>query len=128
MKRILYLTLALAFLLGACSGGTADLQPTDPASAIEAEAGKEFTIVLTSNPTTGYHWELVGDLDGDVIEFVSQEYQSTSEPGLAGGGGLDIWTFRAVGAGETTITLGHYPPSNDPVDPEETQTFTVIVK
>lgn len=128
MKRFLYATLCLAFLLTACSGGSAKPQPTHPEAAIEADAGKEFTLVVESNPTTGYHWEIVGDLDGAVVEFVGQEYQSTSQPGLAGGGGLDIWTFKAVGAGETTITLGHYPPSNDPVDPEETQTFTVIVK
>ncbi|MFZ5878145.1 MAG: protease inhibitor I42 family protein [Chloroflexota bacterium] len=128
MKRFLYATLVLVVLLTACSSSQAKPQPTNPEAAIEADAGKEFTLVLESNPTTGYHWEIVGDLDGAVVEFVGQEYQSTSQPGLAGGGGLDIWTFKAVGAGETTITLGHYPPSNDPIDPEETQTFTVIVK
>ena len=128
MKRFLYATLILAFLLTACSGGSAELQPTNPEFAIEADAGKEFTIVLASNPTTGYQWALVGELDGAVVEFVGQDYQSTREPELVGGGGLDIWTFKAGSAGETTITLGHYPPSNDPVDPEETQTFTVIVK
>lgn len=128
MKHFLYATLALVFLLTACSGGSAELQPTNPETAIKAGAGKEFTLVLASNPTTGYHWEIVGELDGAVVEFVGQDYQSTSEPGLVGGGGLDIWTFKAVGEGETTITLGHYPPSNDPVDPEETQTFTVVVK
>jgi predicted secreted protein len=63
-----------------------------------------------------------------VVEFVSREYQSTREPGLVGGGGLDVWTFKAVGAGETTITFGQYPPSNDPVDPEQAQTFTIVVK
>lgn len=128
MKRFLYAAIVLVFLLTACSGGSAELQPTDPEAALEADAGKEFTLVIESNPTTGYHWEIVGGLDGAVVELVGREYQSTSEPGLVGGGGLDIWTFKAVDAGETTITLGHYPPSNDPVDPEETQTFTVVVK
>jgi predicted secreted protein len=128
MKRILYVLFVLVFLLSACSGGKADLKPTDPETAIQAQAGREFTIVLESNPTTGYHWDIVGELDGAVVEFVSQEYQSTSAPGLVGGGGLDVWTFKAVGAGEATITLGHFPPSNDPVDPAETQTFTVNVK
>lgn len=128
MKRILFIMLTVVLLLSACSGSKAELKPSDPNTTIQVEAGKEFTIVLESNPTTGYHWQIVGDLDGAVVEFVSQDYQSTSDPGLVGGGGLDIWTFKAVGAGEATITLGNYPPSNDPVDPAETQTFTVNVK
>ena len=34
----------------------------------------------------------------------------------------------AVNAGEAQVTLGYYPPSNNPVDPQQTTTFTVIVK
>ncbi len=128
MKRILFVTLVCALLLTACAGEAQPPQPSDPDSVIQAQEGKEFTIALEANPTTGYHWQIVGELDGAVVEFVSQDYQSTSEPGLVGGGGVEVWTFRAVGAGEATITLGYYPPSNDPLDPAQTQTFTVKVK
>jgi predicted secreted protein len=41
---------------------------------------------------------------------------------------VEIWVFKAVGPGETQITLGYYPPSNDPVDPQQTETFSVKVK
>lgn len=125
MKRILIATLVFALLLSAC--GSAD-KPNDPLVSIEASAGKEFKVVLESNPTTGYHWEIVGELDSNVVEFVSKDYKSTSDPNLVGGGGLDTFVFKAVGAGETTITLGYYPPSNDPVEPEKTEIFTVTVK
>ncbi len=133
MKRILFLTLALSLLLTACGGASSPAPaPTmaisDPARQLDATAGGTFKLMLNSNPTTGYHWEIVGALDETVVKFVSKDYKSTSEPGLVGGGGVDVWTFQAVGAGETTITLGYYPPSNNPVDPEQTQTFTVKVK
>jgi inhibitor of cysteine peptidase len=125
MKRILFATLVFALLLSACA--SAD-KPSDPQVNIQASAGKEFKVLLESNPTTGYHWAIVGDLDKSVVEFVSQEYKSTSDPNLVGGGGVDTFIFKAVGAGETIITLGYYPPSNTPVDPEKTETFTVTVK
>ena len=101
---------------------------TDPNIPIEVSAGSEFQIIIESNPTTGYHWEIVGELDANIVEFVSRDYKSTSEPGLVGGGGVDIWVFKAVNAGDAFIVLGSYPPSNDPVDPEQTVMFTISVK
>jgi predicted secreted protein len=61
-------------------------------------------------------------------KIVKTDYTSTNEPNLVGGGGLDVWTFKSVKTGETQITLGYYPLSNDPVDPQQTTTFTVVVK
>jgi predicted secreted protein len=120
--RLLFVTL-IVLLLAACAP-----KPTNPQAVIETSPGREFKVVIDSNPSTGYQWEIVGELDGKVVELVGKEYQSTSQPGLVGGGGIDIWTFKAVGPGETTITLGSYPPSNDATQPSQTETFTVRVK
>jgi len=126
--------LLIAILLAACSRGATTETPaapnldiSDPAKILEAAAGSEFKIVIDSNPTTGYHWEIIGDLDANIIEFVSKDFKG-SEPVMPGSGGVDVWVFKAVGAGETHITLGYYPPSNDPVEPQQTVTFTVTVK
>ena len=81
----------------------------------------------SSNPTTGYHWELVGELDKTVVDFVGRDYKSTSDPNLVGGGGVDIWTFRAVAAGEAAITLGYFPPGTGEPAAQEV-TFTIVVK
>jgi inhibitor of cysteine peptidase len=123
MKKVV-VVLILIILLTACSKA---VKPNDPQVSIETSAGKEFKVILPSNPSTGYHWEIVGELDKNVVEFVSQDYRA-DEPVLAGSGGSDVWVFKAVAPGETTITLGYYPPSNDPTDPQETKTFSVIVK
>jgi inhibitor of cysteine peptidase len=129
MKKILFYLVICAFALSACGGDDNDdiFQISDPARQLEAAAGNEFKIVIDSNPSTGYHWELVEELDESVVEFVSREYRA-DEPVLAGSGGVDVWTFKALAAGETHITLGYYPPSNDPVEPQQTVLFTVIVK
>ena len=134
MKRILAF-LTIAMLLSACSLAGATEEPTvvpqlnisDPAKILEASAGNEFKIIIDSNPTTGYHWEIIGEVDADVVEFVSRDFRG-DEPVAVGSGGVDVWVFKAVAAGETDITLGYYPPSNDPVEPQQIVTFTVTVK
>jgi inhibitor of cysteine peptidase len=120
---VLIVSLFVLAALAACAP-----VPTDPGRTIETSPGKTFQIVIDSNPTTGYHWEIVGELDKNVIEFVSKEYQSTSAPGMVGGGGLDTWTFKAIAVGEAEITLGSYPPSDTDADPAQTQVFHVSVK
>ncbi len=128
MTKILLLAMLATIFLSACDRSKSTLTITDPQQPIKTEAGNEFTIVLESNPTTGYHWDIVGELDQSVVDFIKSEYVSTSDPNLVGGGGLDVWAFKSANAGETQITLGYYPPSNEPIDPQQTATFIVIVK
>ena len=123
MKKVLLITI-LAVLLAACTPST---KPSDPLVIIDTQVGKEFKLVLESNPTTGYHWEVVGELDKSLVELTSRDYKA-AEPQTIGSGGVDIWTFKAVGAGETTVKLGYFPPSNQVVDPDKTETFTVKIK
>ncbi len=132
MKKIFLLLLVallsfacLTFNSGAESGG--EVAITDPNTPVEVQAGESFDIVIASNPSTGYHWEIVGDLTG--VEFVARDYKA-DEPVLAGSGGMDVWTFNALSAGETQITLGSFPPGVTVGDgePEQTVTFNIVVK
>jgi inhibitor of cysteine peptidase len=129
MKKILFLFVLFTVLVSACKGEADDeiFKISDPAKQLEAEAGNEFKLIIESNPSTGYHWELVEELDESVVKFVSREYRA-EEPVIPGSGGVDVWVFEAVAAGETQITLGYYPPSNDPVEAQQTVTFIVTVK
>jgi len=129
MKKIPILLIALA-LLAAC-GGKATSTPafsiSDAGKTIEVAAGNEFKIVIESNPSTGYHWEMIGELEESLLQFVSSEYRA-DEPVAPGSGGKEVWTFKALAPGEAAIVLGYYPPSNDAVEPAQTVTFTVVVK
>ena len=116
---------ALAFSLAACTRGAQT--PSDPQVLIEKHVGDEFKLVFEANASTGYHWEVMDGLDTKIVELVNKYYQSSSEVTLAGGPGVEIWVFRATGVGETTITLGYYPPGNAGTGPEQTETFTVKV-
>ncbi len=136
MKPTLYLLLASVLLLSACAAPTpapATEEPaqssmpalTDPTQPILVNAGETFFIVLESNPSTGYHWEIVGDLNG--VELVSREY-TAGEPVIPGSGGVEVWIFKAVSSGETQVTLGNFPPDTNVTEPEQTTSFTVTIK
>jgi len=103
----------------------------DAEQPIEVEAGLEFALVLESNPTTGYSWQLAEPLDEDVVELVSSEFEKKtpeeSEGEIVGAPGEEVWTFEAIAEGETEITLEYVRPWETDVAPEETVTFEVKV-
>jgi inhibitor of cysteine peptidase len=130
MKKLLTVLFASALTLTACGKPTeASVEPltiSEPGKSIEVAAGNEFKIIIASNPSTGYHWELIGNLDDALIQFVSKDYRA-SEPVMPGSGGKDVWVFKALAAGETKIVLGHYPPAQGEPAGQEV-TFTIVVK
>lgn len=135
MKNSLYLLLASVIFLAACATPTPEPAPVDPASSsmpaltdpaqpITVNAGEIFMIVVESNPSTGYHWEVVGELSG--VELISREY-TAAEPVIPGSGGVEVWTFKAVTAGDISVTLGNYPPGEG-TENEQEKNFTVVIQ
>jgi len=99
--------------------------PTDSGRVIETGIGQEFQIVLEADHTTPYRWAISGALSN--VELVSNQYR----PRLtrrAPRPGVEIWTFRALSSGETTITF--HLESQDSANPAPAQSvsFTVSVK
>ncbi len=94
---------------------------------VMAEEGKEFTVRLNSNRTTGYQWRPVGPLDESIVKFVRCEYVPF-EGTLPGGGGEEIWTFLAAGKGSTEITMEYVRPWEKLHSPVKTATIKVSVR
>ena len=101
-------------------------EPSDPTQLITVSPGETFDIVLPSNSSTGYRWDILPELNVNLLELIGQNYIA-EQPVIPGSGGVEVWTFRAVNAGETTIALGYYSPTNAN-DPEETITFSIQVE
>jgi inhibitor of cysteine peptidase len=89
--------------------------------------GEEFSLTLASNATTGYHWELAEPLNEAIVKLVGSQYQAPNT-NLLGAGGQEVWTFRAVGAGQTTINLKYVRPWEKDMPPAETASYTVSVR
>lgn len=93
---------------------------------IEVAVEREFSVTLPSNPTTGYHWELAAALDEGIVKLVNSTYQAPATD-LLGAGGEEIWTFKAVGRGETVIELKYVRPWEKDVAPADRASFRVTV-
>nr|QNO49390.1 hypothetical protein ICHGDBFH_00045 [Methanosarcinales archaeon ANME-2c ERB4] len=75
------------------------------------ETDETFNISLTSNPSTGYEWE-IQECNYSVLELAdshygSPEYSSPPPPGTAG---WQNWTFRGLKDGKTTLRLVYWRP------------------
>ena len=140
MKRICFFFMGIVLSLG-CSMATFTPTPTLPPTAetpnllpdptdhtqlITVKSGETFDLVLPANSSTGYHWKIIPELDTSTVELVDENYIS-EQPVMPGSSGVDVWTFRGVNAGNTTIVLGYYPPSNT-ANPDETVTFSIRVE
>ena len=124
----------LVFSVWVKKKGATDKEPKkydNPDEAIEIEEGLEFAIVLESNPTTGYQWQLAEPLDGKILSLVSATFESKGGgegEEKVGAPGEEVWTFEAVGPGKAEITLAYARPWEKEAAPEETKTFKVEVK
>jgi predicted secreted protein len=94
---------------------------------VMAEEGKEFTVRLSANRTTGYQWRPAGSLDERIVRLVRSEYV-VFDPGRVGGGGEEIWTFLAAGRGDTEITMEYVRPWEKGQHPVKTATIKVSVR
>ena len=115
-----------------CSASAGPSVPifTDSHQPIVVTPGQSFVIALSSNPTTGYSWQLGQPPDPNIAQFVTSQYVAGSNVGsngqiLAGAGGTECWTFQATGAGQTSIVLNYLRPFEHGVPPVQTETFAV---
>jgi len=103
-----------------------DLELTNTKAPIEVSVGDEFTITVKTFIDPNYHWEVAKELDGSIVEYVWKDHISDDPKNANSNSGKDVWRFKALAPGETTITLGYYQGMADVAAPEVE--FTVIVK
>ncbi len=75
-------------------------------AVMSALVGQELTVTLGSNPTTGYQWlEETKISDESVIKQVSHKFVGPGIDKPPGTPGEEVWTFKALKKGITTILL-----------------------
>ncbi len=94
---------------------------------VMTEEGKEFTVRLSANRTTGFQWRPVEPLDERFVKLVRSEYVPF-DTGVTGAGGEEIWTFLATGKGETEFTMEYVRPWEKAQSEVKTATIKVSVK
>ena len=97
----------------------------------EIQTGGSLTVTLCSNPTTGFQWSESAQIsDQNVIKqvdhkFVGPESEPPPPPRTPG---QEIWTFKALKEGTSTISMEYSRPWEGGEKAEWTFVLTVMVK
>ncbi|MGE5415536.1 MAG: protease inhibitor I42 family protein [Acidobacteriota bacterium] len=78
--------------------------------------GQSFKLTLPSNPSTGYSWSFSAAVNTKVL-LQAGHAVSQPPPHIVGAGITEIWNYKAIGKGVTSITLGYKRPweKNPPI-------------
>ncbi|MBE0392114.1 inhibitor of cysteine peptidase [Flavobacterium sp. 7E] len=93
----------------------------------EVNKNETFDVPLIFNASTGYSWKWVDNQTDKSVELITNSYAPTkSGAEVIGGGGYEIWKFKAVKAG-TYILKFEYCPSLDLNSSVETRNITIKI-
>ena len=106
MRKIFMCILCL--LLAGCQKDV--LYQADSGKTLTYSVGKNFSLQLRENPSTGYTWHLKTIPESQqVISLVSDRYES-SDTKAVGSSGKHLFFWQAVNAGEVEIQGFHARP------------------
>jgi inhibitor of cysteine peptidase len=93
---------------------------------VELRVGDKVEIVLDSNPTTGYVWEVASP----DIAVVRQEGEPQFKPdsGAVGAGGKLTLVFQAIAPGEQMLNLIYHRTFEQGVPPAKTFALDILVR
>ena len=93
------------------SGLTSDSSPAqfENRKIVSLKRGETISIVLPSNQSTGYSWNLAPSSASSGLKRLGHKYQapSRSPPGAEG---QDLWTFQAESTGDSSLLLQYTRP------------------
>ncbi|MEN6462457.1 MAG: DUF4163 domain-containing protein [Syntrophomonas sp.] len=86
--------------------------------------GQTFTLVLNSNPTTGYEW-ILSSWDKNIIALDNSDFQS-SNVNMVGSGGQQYFKFKALKPGSIELGLNYARPWES-VQPQQQYRLKIVV-
>ncbi|MCW7987334.1 hypothetical protein XF35_19225 [Streptomyces platensis subsp. clarensis] len=102
-------TLAVLTALTGCGLMGPSTYDTDE-TAIEADSGEEFTLSVPSNASLGERWYVAEPKPAArVVRAAGEDQENSGSEADGASGGSQLFRFKAVGRGSTTIRLIHCP-------------------
>lgn len=132
-SKWLFIGLVTTILLAttACSASAAAnkwaVDESSSGKQLEIAAGASLTVTLESNQTTGYSWELKQIGDTSILEIVDNKYEAPNSD-LMGASGKEVWNFKALKTGTTTLNMEYSRPWEGGEKGARTFSLTVVVK
>lgn len=89
---------------------------------VDVQMPGSLIVSLGSNPSTGYTWK---EAEIENIQVLSEYSRQFVEPqtDLVGAAGKDVWTFKTLAKGETTVKFQYTRPWQN----EDTSNWTVVL-
>jgi predicted secreted protein len=112
---------------GAAAPSGADNFGTVGVEQIRAVAGKEFSITLPANHTTGYSWRLATPLDPATLNLIGNVYHESTS-GKVGASGEEVWTFSAPTQGAVQLNFEYVRSFEKTAPPAKTAKFSVVIE
>lgn len=94
---------------------------------IRVLAGKQFSIMLNANHTTGYSWRLAKPLDPVMLKLISDDYHAATSDAV-GAPGEEAWTFEAVAAGNVELDFEYVRPFEKDAKPVKTAKYSIVIE
>ena len=115
---------------GTAAPGQVSVDDSATGKTVEIAVGGSLTVTLESNATTGFQWSELADIfDQTVLEQVDHQFVSPSEDTeMVGAPGEEVWTFKALKKGSSTISMEYSQPWEGGTKAAETFSLTVVVK
>ena len=94
---------------------------------IRVLAGKQFSITLIANHTTGYNWRLAKPLDPAMLKQISNDYHAAASDAL-GAPGEEIWTFESVAKGTVALDFEYAHSFEKDAKPVKKAKFSIDIE
>ncbi|MCX6272475.1 MAG: protease inhibitor I42 family protein [Bacteroidetes bacterium] len=102
-------------------------QPKETANQVKVnlKVAQEYKVRLKSTPSQGYSWNISGSYDTTLIKLVSRTFIPGKDSTLPGKPGDDVFTFKALQKGETTVRMALMKQGSRHVPRVEDYLFTI---
>ena len=94
---------------------------------IRVLAGKQFSITLAANRTTGYAWRLATPPDPVMLKQISNDYHA-ADSGALGAPGEEVWTFESIVQGTVQLNFEYVRPFEKNAKPVKTAKYSVVIE
>jgi predicted secreted protein len=94
---------------------------------IRVLAGKQFSITLNANHTTGYSWRLAAPLDAARLRQIGDDYHAATSDAV-GAPGEEVWTFECVAAGTVELDFEYVRPFEKDAKPVKKAKYLVVIE
>ena len=98
----------------------------DPGVPIRVQPGVEFSILLVSNPSTGFGWKMTLPADQTIVKLLGSGYVPPQKM-MMGAPGEEAYKFKAMTPGETKADFVYARPWEPKTAPTR-KIFTILVQ